>query len=97
MGNTIRATSESDRSDKMKTTRYGIPCIKLLGGEYIQIGRLIRFLAGIAVIVALLAGWIEAHDKIELGMWIVLALLLIDPALITTAVSAVKAVRNGKK
>jgi len=30
-------------------------------------------------------------------MWIGLALLLIDPALITTAVSAVKAARNGKK
>ena len=79
------------------TTKYGIPCIKLPGGEHIQIGRVIRFLAGIAVIVGLLAGWIEAHDKIELGMWIGLVLLLIDPGLITTAVSAIKAVRNGKK
>ena len=79
------------------TTKYGIPCIKLPDGQYIQLGRVVRFLAGIAVIVALMVGWIEAHDKIELGMWIGLALLLIDPALITTAVSAVKAVRNGKK
>lgn len=78
------------------TTKYGIPCIKLPSGEHIQLGRVVRFLAGIAVIVGLLAGWIEAHDKIELGMWIGLALLLIDPALITTAVSAVKAVWNGK-
>ena len=79
------------------TTKYGVPCIKLPGGQYIQPGRVLRFLVGIAVIVALLAGWIDAHDKIELGMWIVLALLLIDPALITTAVTAIKAVRNGKK
>ena len=79
------------------TTKYGIPCIKLPGGEHIQPGRIVRFLAGIAVIVGLLAGWIEAHDKIELCMWIGLGLLLIDPGLIATAVSAVKAVRNGKK
>ena len=79
------------------TTKYGIPCIKLPGGEHIQIGRIVRFLAGIAVIVGLLAGWIEAHDKIELAMWIGLGLLLIDPGLITTAVGAIKAVRNGKK
>lgn len=79
------------------TTKYGIPCIKLPSGEHIQLGRIVRFLAGIAVIVGLLAGWIEAHDKIELGMWIGLGLLLIDPGLITTAVNAVKAVRNGKK
>ena len=78
------------------STRYGIPCIKLPNGEHVQPGRVVRFLAGIAVIVALMAGWIEAHDKIELGMWIGLALLLIDPALITTAVSAVRAVKNGK-
>ena len=79
------------------STKYGIPCIKLPGGQHIQIGRAIRFVAGIAIVLGLLAGWIEAHDKIELGMWIGLALLLIDPALITTAVSAVKAVMNGKK
>ena len=78
------------------STRYGIPCIKLPNGEHIQPGRIVRFLAGIAVIVALMAGWIEAHDKIELGMWIGLSLLLIDPALITTAVNAVKAVRDRK-
>ena len=78
-------------------TSMGLPPIKLPGGERIKPLRVIRFLAGIAVIVALLAGWIEAHDKIELGMWIGLALLLIDPALITTAVSAVRAVKNGKK
>ena len=76
------------------TTKYGIPCIKLPSGEHIQIGRIVRFLAGIAVIVALLAGWIEAHDKIELGMWIGLALLLIDPTLFATAMRAYK---NGKK
>ncbi len=79
------------------STRYGIPCIKLPNGEHIQPGRVVRFLAGVAVIAALLAGWIEWHDKIELGMWIVLALLLIDPALVTTAVSTIKAVKNGKK
>ncbi len=78
------------------TTKYGIPCIKLPGGQHIQIGRAVRFVAGIAVILALMAGWIEAHDKIELGMWIGLSLLLIDPALITTAVNAVKAVRDRK-
>ncbi len=50
------------------STRYGIPCIKLPNGEHIQPGRIVRFLAGIAVIVALMAGWIEAHDKIELGI-----------------------------
>ena len=48
------------------STRYGIPCIKLPNGEYIQPGRIVRFLAGI-------------------------------PALITTVVTALKAVRNGKK
>ncbi len=79
------------------STRYGIPCIKLPGRQHIQLGRAIRFVAGIAIILGLLAGWIEAHDKIELGMWIGLALLLIDPSLITTAVTALKAVRNGKK
>lgn len=79
------------------STRYGIPCIKLPNGEHIQLGRLVRFLAGILVIVGLLAGWIDASDKIELGMWIVLALLLIDPGLITTAVNAYRTMKNGKK
>ena len=78
-------------------TSTGLPSIKLPGGAEIKPFRVIRFLAGIALVVGLLAGWIEAHDKIELGMWIGLALLLIDPALITTAVSAVRAVKNGKK
>ena len=75
------------------TTKYGIPCIKLPGGEHIQIGRIVRFLAGIAVILALITGWLEWHDKIELGMWIGLALLLIDPTLFS---AALKAYRNGK-
>ena len=78
-------------------TNMGLPSIKLPGGEKLQLGRVVRFVAGIAIVVGMLAGWIEAHDKIELGMWIGLALLLIDPALITTAVSAVRAVKNGKK
>ena len=76
------------------TTKYGMPIVKLPGGEHIQIGRLIRFLAGVAVIVGLLAGWIEAHGTVELGMWIGLALLLIDPTLFATTV---KAYRNGRK
>ncbi len=42
------------------STKYGIPCIKLPGGQHIQLGRAIRFVAGIAIILALLAGWIEA-------------------------------------
>ncbi len=78
------------------TTKYGIPCIKLPGGQTIQLGRALRFVAGIAVILALLAGWIEAHDKVELGMWIGLALLLIDPGLFGTAVTAAKSLWKGK-
>ena len=80
-----------------KQTNMGLPSIKLPGGIEIKPMRVVRGLAGIAVIAALVLGRIEAHDKIELGMWIGLALLLIDPALITTAVNAVKAVKNGKK
>ena len=81
----------------MKPTNMGLPTIKLPGGEKLQVGRVIRFLAGVGVIIGLLARWIEAHGTVELGMWIGLALLLIDPALITTAVSALRAVKNGKK
>ena len=75
-------------------SKTGLPTIKLPGGETLQLGRVIRFLAGVAVIVGLLAGWIEAHGTVELGMWIGLGLLLIDPTLFATAVRAYK---NGKK
>ena len=78
------------------TTRYGIPCIKLPGGQHIQLGRLIRFAAGVAVIAGLLFRWIEAHGTVELGMWIGLALLLIDPTLFAAAVRAYKNGKNGK-
>ena len=61
------------------TTKYGIPCIKLPGGEHIQIGSIVRFLAGIAVILALTTGWLEWHAKLELGMWIGMALVPIYP------------------
>ena len=47
------------------TTKYGMPIIKLPGGEHIQIGRIVRFLAGIAVILALITGWLEWHDKTD--------------------------------
>lgn len=87
---------QTEKGDTV-TTRYGIPCIKLPHGGYIQPGRILRFLVGIGVIVALLAGWIEAHDKIELGMWIGLALLLIDPRLVTTAVTAFRTAKHGAK
>ena len=78
-------------------TSTGLPSIKLPGGGEIKPLRVIRFLAGIAIVIGMLAGWITPHDKIELGMYIGLALLLIDPGLITTAVSALRAVKNGKK
>ncbi|KKN37998.1 hypothetical protein LCGC14_0757630 [marine sediment metagenome] len=79
------------------TTKYGIPCIKLPGGQRIQLGRAIRFVAGIAIILALLAGWIEAHDKVELGIWVGLSLILIDPTLFTTAMTAAIEAWKGKK
>ncbi len=75
-------------------TNMGLPSIKLPGGEKLRPGRVIRFLAGMGVIVGLLAGWIVAHGTVELGMWIGLALLLIDPTLFATALRAYK---NGKK
>ena len=79
------------------STRYGIPCIKLPGGQHIQLGRVIRFVAGIAIVLGLLAGWIEAHDKVELGIWVGLSLILIDPTLFTTAVTAAIEAWKGKK
>ena len=75
----------------------GIPPVKLPGGDELHVGRILRTLLGAAIIVGLIAGWIEAHDKIELGIWLGLAVLLIDPGLVTVAVSALRAVRNGKK
>ena len=78
------------------TTKYGLPIIKLPGGEQIQPGRVVRFRAGVAGIVGLLAGWIEAHGTVELGMWIGLALLLIDPTLFATAMRAYRNGKNGK-
>ena len=73
----------------------GFPPIKLPGGGHIYVGRILRTLLGTAIIIALIFGWAEAHDKIELGIWLGLAVVLIDPALVPVAIGAVRAVRNG--
>ncbi len=79
----------------MKDTAMGIPPVKLPGGGHINVGRILRTLLGAAIIIALIVGWVDADDKIELGIWLGLAVLLIDPALVTVAIGAVRAVRNG--
>ncbi len=81
----------------MSQTMMGIPPVKLPGGQKINVGRIIRTLLGAAIIISLIAGWVETHDKLELGIWLGLAVLLIDPALLTVAVGAFRAVRNGGK
>ena len=81
----------------MKQTMMGIPPVKLPGGNEINVGRIIRTLLGAAIIISLFAGWVETHDKLELGIWLGLAVLLIDPALLTVAVSAFRAARKGGK
>ncbi len=81
----------------MKQTTMGIPPVKLPGGQQINVARILRTLLGAGIVVSLLAGWVEPDDKIELGIWLGLAILLIDAGLLTVAVDAVRALRNGGK
>ncbi len=80
----------------MKQTMMGIPPVKLPGGQQINVGRILRTLLGAGIIISLLAGWVVAHDGVELAIWVGLAIALIDPGLVPVAIGAWRA-KNGKK
>ena len=72
----------------MKDTTMGIPPVKLPGGGHIHVGRILRTLLGAAIILALIVGWVEAHDKIELGIEIGICFALFEVCSMVLVVSS---------